>query len=789
MSSQHHNNYSPYYNAAADKENSSYVASASTSVPIGIPFNNIQQQQYIVPQHLNSSSSHHHHTASTASAASLDADTVAYATAAAAAAYHDAIAARTGNRIAAVSAAATSDTPPRIRNFANVPPTPTSPTRSSLMPSYGSDTSSPMSAPLFNGNIMDHASGFPLVGSPTSGRKMHMQQQQQRTPQRHLDTPPTSGGAAGSRHRALSNDLQVPNNGSEDSIGSVSPVDVAANTIHTSDSQETLNSTNGQNNSPNSTASSNENNASSNGKKVERADSKKLNLYKTELCRSWEETGTCRYGNKCQFAHSVREVRNIDRHPKYKTEMCKTFWDKGTCPYGKRCCFIHTERQKSSSGSSKQSPSPQSATEERAPPPMSPMQQVTPPRARANSSATHLTLDDSTDSLSGGGNGSSARRSGKQSLGIFTDRSILGAAAGAATAPAMVNNGNGKSLFDAISSHDFALWSPSLASPERANGNGSAFSFDQRTINESYMRQHYGPPSATVTAPTPSSTRGHLDDNISQVEQALQSFQINSPLDVTSAPSNPLALLSPITTRFNNDFRSDIMHNNFSRSAMSAGIPTTSQAFFGGAILPECSYGDDLSIDRFRRSRAPTGASLSSVPILATPPRGINSSSASNSASNSIIINSGSSVTSSNSGGPQSAYAKTRSDSFGSNFRPLSGDHFGTSLLDNDQQQQPITNPHRILSNNTVSPATFAQVVYPAKHQTSNASATTTTSSNNNNNNIITATSKMVDDISSSEHTISAHGPVGRHGSLRKFDSGVSFYAEGVPGSPRPLQK
>jgi len=71
---------------------------------------------------------------------------------------------------------------------------------------------------------------------------------------------------------------------------------------------------------------------------------KKANLYKTELCRSYEETGTCRYGPKCQFAHSINELRPVDRHPKYKTEMCKTFWEQGTCPYGKRCCFIHTPR-------------------------------------------------------------------------------------------------------------------------------------------------------------------------------------------------------------------------------------------------------------------------------------------------------------------------------------------------------------------------------------------------------------------------------------------------------------
>jgi hypothetical protein len=29
-------------------------------------------------------------------------------------------------------------------------------------------------------------------------------------------------------------------------------------------------------------------------------DTKKTSLYKTEMCRSWEESGNCRYGNKCQ---------------------------------------------------------------------------------------------------------------------------------------------------------------------------------------------------------------------------------------------------------------------------------------------------------------------------------------------------------------------------------------------------------------------------------------------------------------------------------------------------------
>jgi len=67
----------------------------------------------------------------------------------------------------------------------------------------------------------------------------------------------------------------------------------------------------------------------------------KQNLYKTELCRSFQDTGICRYGHKCQFAHGGHELRPVVRHPKYKTEICKTFSNTGICPYGNRCRFIH----------------------------------------------------------------------------------------------------------------------------------------------------------------------------------------------------------------------------------------------------------------------------------------------------------------------------------------------------------------------------------------------------------------------------------------------------------------
>eukprot|EP01090_Pellita_catalonica_P001020 TRINITY_DN10750_c0_g1_i1.p1 TRINITY_DN10750_c0_g1~~TRINITY_DN10750_c0_g1_i1.p1 ORF type:complete len:242 (+),score=25.22 TRINITY_DN10750_c0_g1_i1:43-768(+) len=65
------------------------------------------------------------------------------------------------------------------------------------------------------------------------------------------------------------------------------------------------------------------------------------NLYKTELCKPFERSGTCRYGAKCQFAHGQAELRPVMRHPKYKTEVCKSFQTTGKCRYGSRCRFIH----------------------------------------------------------------------------------------------------------------------------------------------------------------------------------------------------------------------------------------------------------------------------------------------------------------------------------------------------------------------------------------------------------------------------------------------------------------
>jgi len=64
--------------------------------------------------------------------------------------------------------------------------------------------------------------------------------------------------------------------------------------------------------------------------------------FKTELCNKWEETGACPYGDQCQFAHGVAELRPVIRHPRYKTQVCRMVLAGVVCPYGTRCHFRHT---------------------------------------------------------------------------------------------------------------------------------------------------------------------------------------------------------------------------------------------------------------------------------------------------------------------------------------------------------------------------------------------------------------------------------------------------------------
>lgn len=66
------------------------------------------------------------------------------------------------------------------------------------------------------------------------------------------------------------------------------------------------------------------------------------------MCKNWIESEGrfCRYGDKCQFAHGIIEMkhRKDPVHKNYKSKECVSFYGKNFCPYGKRCMFMHEER-------------------------------------------------------------------------------------------------------------------------------------------------------------------------------------------------------------------------------------------------------------------------------------------------------------------------------------------------------------------------------------------------------------------------------------------------------------
>ena len=114
-------------------------------------------------------------------------------------------------------------------------------------------------------------------------------------------------------------------------------------------------------------------------------------FYKTRMCKNWEQTGTCQYGIRCNFAHGEqdlrlssststqasaglsgagagagtqdsqvpwpqstsptpasrpstrRQVEDESERPAqlYKTRMCKNYEQAGTCKFGDKCNFAH----------------------------------------------------------------------------------------------------------------------------------------------------------------------------------------------------------------------------------------------------------------------------------------------------------------------------------------------------------------------------------------------------------------------------------------------------------------
>lgn len=68
--------------------------------------------------------------------------------------------------------------------------------------------------------------------------------------------------------------------------------------------------------------------------------------YKTELCKTWSESGFCAYGNKCRFAHGKHELFDkVINCKKYKQKECMSFFKTSYCCYGSRCHFRHQERK------------------------------------------------------------------------------------------------------------------------------------------------------------------------------------------------------------------------------------------------------------------------------------------------------------------------------------------------------------------------------------------------------------------------------------------------------------
>ena len=62
--------------------------------------------------------------------------------------------------------------------------------------------------------------------------------------------------------------------------------------------------------------------------------------FKTEMCKAFKK-GNCTFGEGCQFAHGVNELRPVKLHNKYKTVKCRNYESAGTCIHGNNCAFIH----------------------------------------------------------------------------------------------------------------------------------------------------------------------------------------------------------------------------------------------------------------------------------------------------------------------------------------------------------------------------------------------------------------------------------------------------------------
>ena len=74
---------------------------------------------------------------------------------------------------------------------------------------------------------------------------------------------------------------------------------------------------------------------------------------KRTMCKNMYETGRCKFGRNCHYAHSQEELDESDRiaekqakeQDNYKTQNCTQFHKEKVCFYGARCIFRHEQKR------------------------------------------------------------------------------------------------------------------------------------------------------------------------------------------------------------------------------------------------------------------------------------------------------------------------------------------------------------------------------------------------------------------------------------------------------------
>ncbi|ONH65066.1 mRNA decay factor CTH1 [Cyberlindnera fabianii] len=112
--------------------------------------------------------------------------------------------------------------------------------------------------------------------------------------------------------------------------------------LQQSPTEKNAQANNNQNNTQNN--NNNNNNTTTQAKSSHSSENKSTvntELYKTELCTTFLKSGSCPYGNKCQFAHGENELKVVERGSKWRSKPCANWTKTGSCRYGNRCCFKH----------------------------------------------------------------------------------------------------------------------------------------------------------------------------------------------------------------------------------------------------------------------------------------------------------------------------------------------------------------------------------------------------------------------------------------------------------------